>query len=675
MSALSLEMALHALLLSNGDAPEQPLTGGPQKIREQLGSFGLQIQYIPLLHKTVPDEPMQIGCLLEQPGGGFIPVLGSGPEAILLDKDGSTLRTISEHELENVVQGLVITEAMESLTRLRPYFARHKKRFMEIFGAGLLINLFGLVLPLFASFVYDKVLGNGITATLWSLFIGLLIVIAVEFSLRSLRVIITERIGRESEAEIDNSVFTGLLNTQSNAIPPTGIVLEKYKQILNYRDFFSSTYLTSLADVPFLLLYVFTILIVSGPLVLVGLTCGLLIVVTSVILYHPTHDYERRANRSNEKRFTLLTDLLNSRDAVIGASLRQSLAIKWRTASLATTHSVSLARFWRGIGQSVTNSLSFLSYVGVLVGGVYMVEAQSLTSGGLLACSMLTARLVSNFLSVSNLVVRYKEFRHALNEMNKIFSTRPDTRTRNSRGPLKGRARLDHVTCRIGHSGSPVLQDISLNINPGEIIAIAGAPGGGKTTLLRLLSGLITPDEGRVLIDDIPLDILSLQDISDTIALKPQDLCLFSGTIEENVRAGGQPLSSEKRQRLLDLTGLGNSFRENGLNWATDIGQRGSHLSGGQRQLVSLARAFATDAPLLLLDEPNNGLDVPFETHLAQQISQLRGQRTVIISTHSRALLTICDRIIVVGQGRILADGPRDRILQPAPMPTAPANA
>ena len=203
-------------------------------------------------------------------------------------------------------------------------------------------------------------------------------------------------------------------------------------------------------------------------------------------------------------------------------------------------------------------------------------------------------------------------------------------------------------------------------MNRGEIVGIAGAPGAGKTTLLRLIAGVLHPDAGHVLIDDVPVEHLSFADITRNIGFKPQDYCLFEGTIGHNVRAGRPPLTAEERQDILAISGLSRAFQESGLNWETEIGARGISLSGGQRQLVSLARAMLRHPALLLLDEPTNGLDAGLEVHLAKQIQQSRGKRTIIVSTHSRNILSICDRIIVVGQSHILADGPRETILASA---------
>ena len=276
---------------------------------------------------------------------------------------------------------------------------------------------------------------------------------------------------------------------------------------------------------------------------------------------------------------------------------------------------------------------------------------------------MLTSRVMIGVSSVIMLVIRYREFRIALRELNQILPSALPRGGHASCGALQGGIRVDRMTCRVTKDSAPILNDISFTIAPGELVGIAGAPGAGKTTLLRLIAGVIQPDEGRVLIDNIPLAHLTPDDMTQNFGLKPQDFCLFDSSVEDNVRAGRAPLTAEDRQTVLLHSGLIRAFQDNGLDWTTAIGPRGAHISGGQRQLIALARAFLRQPKILLLDEPTNGLDAPLESHLANMLQMMKGTSTVLVSTHSRNILSVCDRIIVVGQSRILANGPREQVL------------
>lgn len=663
MASLSLTDAISAVLAAKGVA-----LSFSQEIKKErdlvapLSSAGFSCKRVRLAHEILPDEEGQVGCVLLLRDGTYRPVLGKGLYARGIQTDESEDSIAAD--IQQAEEVLIILRNAGGAGKVLTHLRSHKFYLLQIFLCGVLVNLFALTLPLFSSFVYDKVLANGITATMWALVIGLVLVAVVEFSLRAIRIIVAEHVARTSDASIDRSVLHSLLNTRPNALPDMGAVLERYKQLTSYRDFISSTYMLALADLPFLLLFITAVAIISGPLVLVGITCGMLVVGVNAFLIRPAFDYEKKSRRASEKRLGLLADIITARDAMLGSYAENAVSYKWYTASNAASYASSMARLWFGIGQSTTNTLSFLSYAGVLVGGAYMVEANTLTSGGLLATSMLTARMIGTFSSVTTLFVRYHELRNALTELNKILpSTDNPSQSEHVHGPLQGAVRLDRVTCNVGHGGHPVLKDISLAIAQGEMVGIAGAPGSGKTTLMRLIAGLILPDEGQVLMDDIPVSQLSSGDIARAVGYKPQDICLLEGSIEENIRAGHPAFSSDARRRVLDFTGLVRDFQENGLNWTTQVGQRGSNLSGGQRQLVALARAIAYEPRLLLLDEPTNGMDAPLEEHLARQLGQIRGKATIIISTHSRHLLSVCDRIVVVGKSKILADGPRDRVL------------
>ncbi len=632
-------------------------------LADLLRGSGFELKKVALVNGIIPSTNDRIGCLLEFGDGGWAALLGGNEEAVVLSETGQADGICDEALLGAAVSSWVLNESIMSLGAIAPFFQRYRTHFGDLFIAAVVVNIFGLTLPLFSSFVYDKILGNGILETLWALVIGLGIVVCIEFCVRIIRINVAERFAVSSEVEIDCATFHNLLDTRANKMPTIGGLLEKYKQILSFRDFLSSSYILALADLPFLLLFLLAIAVASGPLVLVSLVCGGLMLVSSVIMVKPVLDYDRQSRDASARRFGLMTDLITSREAVIGSALRNKLAERWRQASVSSVQSASKARYWRGMGMTITSSISYLSFIGVLVGGVYMVEERSLTSGGLLAASLLTSRTMGAFSSVNTLLLRYREFRTALRELNQLIPAAVRAPTTKRHGRLQGALRLDNVTCRLRQNETPVLNSICLNINPGELVGIAGAPGAGKTTLLRLIAGLIEPDEGRILFDNIPLERLSLDDISLNIGFKPQDFCLLDGTIEDNVRAGRPQMTTEMRRDVLTTSGLSRAFNENALHWMTEVGGRGGSLSGGQRQMVSLARALLTRPPLILLDEPTNGLDAALENHLSEQLSQMRGMSTILVSTHSRSILAVCDRIIVVGQSRILADGPRDKIL------------
>jgi ATP-binding cassette subfamily B protein/ATP-binding cassette subfamily C protein LapB len=665
MSGLTFDQAANALFIAfslERNPDEKKLT--PGSIENALLGSGLTARHVNLINHIPPAEEAQAGILLTLPGEQWLPVLGAGYEAFVLAADGSRLRPLEVSDLANVDHGWVFHENLASVSRILPFLRQHKARLIEILGSSLIINFFGLLLPLFSSFVYDKVLGNGITATLWGLVIGLAIVMVIDFCLKVIRTILAERFSIASETDIDHGMFHNLLEARANTLPGVGDLLEKYKQVVSYRDFLSSTYLLSLADLPFLGLFLVVIALVSGPLVLVPIVCGAAMMAVSAFFTLPVLGYDRQARQASAQRLGLMTDVLAGREAIVGSVLGNELARRWRQASVTSTTASSLARYWRGLGMTLVGSISYASYIAVMVGGVYMIENRSLTSGGLLAASMLTSRAMANVASVITLVIRYREFRIALRELDLVLPKTQATHLLPSHARMHGSVRFDKVSCRLVQNAQPVLSQINFVITPGEMVGIAGAPGAGKTTLLRLVTGILQPSEGQVLIDDTPLDKLSPDDLSWNIGYKPQDCCLLDGTIEDNVRAGRPQMTPAVKQDILAASGLGRSFQESGLNWATPIGPRGVNLSGGQRQLVALARALLFDPALLLLDEPTNGLDSALEAHLAEQLTLRKGKSTILVSTHSRNTLMACDRIIVVGQSRLQADGPRDKIMR-----------
>ena len=385
-----------------------------------LGS-GLTARQVTLVNNIPPTGDAQVGFLLVLSDGNFLPVIGSGHEAIILAEDGSQLRALETFDIEGITKAWSLHENIASVSRLLPFLQQHKARLIEIFSCSLIVNFFALLLPLFSSFVYDKVLGNSVTATLWGLVIGMTIVMVIDFCLKVIRTILAERFSIASETDIDHGMFHNLLEAKANMLPSMGNLMEKYKQVLSYRDFLSSTYLLALADLPFLFLFLLVIALVAGPLVFVPIIFGATMIAVSAFFTIPVLGYERQARHASGHRLGLMSDVLSSREAIVGSALRNEFARRWRQASVTSTTSSSLARYWRGLSMTVIGAISYASYIAVIVGGVYMVDNRSLTSGGLLAASMLTSRAMASVASVITLLIRYREFRTAMRELNLIL--------------------------------------------------------------------------------------------------------------------------------------------------------------------------------------------------------------------------------------------------------------
>ena len=553
------------------------------------------------------------------------------------------------------------------LSFLSGFIARNRSALSQILVCGFLVNLFALALPIFSSFAYDKIIGNHIHETLWGLTVAIMLVFILDFSVRQLRTIIAERLAHTSNQTIDRAIIQQLVRTDLAKLPSLGSLLERYKQLAASRDFLSSSYLLALVDAFFLVFFLLMMGWASGLLVLVPLLCGSLMLGVSALTTKIVLTHDIACRKAGEDKLRVLVGFMAGREALVGGAQRQEVTAQWLEAADRTSQAEGYTRFWRGIGYNITGTLSNMSYIGVIVGGVYMVEAHDLTSGGLLAATMLSQRAMAAFGSIVTLFLKFKEFKLAIRDMNKLMPETIEEAALPDHGRLTGAISLQGVTVKLGSADAArqVLDIPALEIQAGSLIGIAGPAGAGKTTLLRLISGILKPEQGQVLIDNLPIHRLSADDLTLNIAYKPQDPCLMPGTIEDNVQAGRTLLTAEERAALAAASGLGLAFKESGLSWAHEIKTHNPGLSGGQQQLVALARALHGDAAILLLDEPTTGLDAALEQHIIQHILQRKHQQTIIISTHHQALLRLCDRLIVIRGGKIAADALPERILNP----------
>lgn len=559
----------------------------------------------------------------------------------------------------------VLREALGEITRDPMYVTMlraYGKRLVEIVVAGFLINVFGLLLPVYSRLVYDKVIGNHIPDTLWALTLGMLLFLALEFVLRVIRTFYIEQLAGKFDIDFDQAVVKKLLAARVSW--PVGVVLAKYRDITGARDLLSSNYMLVIIDFPFLLLYLLAIGLIGGPIVWVVLVGGTLLVGAQLLCKIPANDYARTAMTVGATKTDKLAGLVYGIETLKTSALQKRVLELFAKDAQDSGVTQAKSRFWSSVGFTISSSGYTLMTVATLVVGVYMVEANALTVGALIASSMLVGRAASMLSSVAMVLGRIDAFKQARTSFEELFVEAPNTNTTNEvdRQQIDGKIQVANLSFSIKPNEPAMLKQISFVINPGEKVGLVGRSGSGKSTLLRCLAGVNAPDAGQVLIDGISVAAYPQEVRMRSIAYKPQDTFLFDGTLASNIFVDNT-ISTSIYQTALHVSCMDELLAGGQLRLDQMLVAPGN-LSGGQRQMVALARAIATTPNVLLLDEPTTGIDQMTENKIIERLVAFAATRTLVVATHSPVLLKQMDRIIVINDGKIVADGPRAQILQ-----------
>ncbi|QJQ00503.1 peptidase domain-containing ABC transporter [Herbaspirillum rubrisubalbicans] len=543
------------------------------------------------------------------------------------------------------------------LTLLRAYGSR----FVEIIVAGVLVNLLGLLLPLYSRLIYDKVLGNHIPETLWALTLGMLLFIALELMLRIIRVYYTEQLAGRLDGEFDEVSARRLLTAKVQA--PVGVVLARYRDLSAARDLLSSNYMLLLVDLPFLVLYLVVLGLIGGHMVWVLLVGGGLLVGLQLLLKVPANDYAHAAMKAGTGKIDKLASIVYGMETLKTTPLQDRLMRAFLVDAATNAVAQAKSRFWVNTSYAVSSVGYTLVSVATLVVGVYLVEENLLTVGALIACSLLISRATTVLSSLAALLGRIEMFRRARAEFDQLFEAQPQQATADVlRQEMRGLIQVGNLLLHLDKKENPTLKNVSLTIQPGEKVGIVGRSGSGKSTLLRALAGLHHPDEGHVLIDGVAVTAYAPEVRMRCIGFKPQEPFLFDGTVAANIFIGDR-VPGQVYEAALAVSSLDDLIARGELRLDQAIKAPGN-LSGGQRQMVALARVIAATPRVLLLDEPTTGVDQQSEARIIERLAAYAGNRTLVVATHSPALLRHVERIIVIDGGRIVADGPREQILQ-----------
>ncbi|PHS24814.1 MAG: type I secretion system permease/ATPase [Methylophaga sp.] len=538
----------------------------------------------------------------------------------------------------------------------------------EVFIASILVNAFALALPLFVMNVYDRVVPNHALETLWVLAIGVATVFVFDLLLRTLRGYFIDVAGKKADVILSSTIFEKVLNikmaARSNSV---GSFANSMQEFESFRDFFTSTTLTTLIDVPFTFLFIFVIWTLGGELAYIPLVAIPLALLVSLIVQIPlSRSVKQLFQHSGQKSATLI-ETLTGLETIKSIGAESLIQRKWeQTIGFIAKYSHQ-TRILSSIAVNFTSFLQQMASVSIVVFGVYKIAEGEITIGALIACTILTGRALAPLGQVASILTRYHQSKAALSSLNHLMSLpveRPSGREFLHRPDFKGGIEFKKVTFRYPEQPIDALSEVSFTIKPKEKVAFIGRIGSGKSSIEKLILGLYEPSEGAILLDGTDIRQVDPVDLRRHVGYAPQDVVLFFGSIRDNIVMGSPFANDAAVLKAAETAGVTEFVNRHPAGYDMPVGERGEGLSGGQRQSVTIARALLLDPPILILDEPTNAMDNSTEDQFKAKLSATLADRTLLLVTHKSSLLSLVDRIIVMDQGRLIADGSREQILE-----------
>jgi ATP-binding cassette, subfamily C, bacterial LapB len=550
-----------------------------------------------------------------------------------------------------------------------------RPRFRWVWMATLLANLLALALPLFTMNVYDRVLPNRTEATLWVLAIGVLIAFALDYALRRARSAVLDDLGRELDLKLSQKIFSKILAAPlAERKGHTGNLVARVSEYAIVREFYASTTVVLMVDLVFLVLFVALIAWIAKWLALIPLIAIAVMALVGLRLRAQVVDAAKEAQADHGLQQTLLVEAIAGLETLKSVSGEGTMLGRWRRIFELGAHSQQRLKDVSTTAIGLAQTFQQVSNIALIVGGYYLFDAGEITMGAIIAIVMLSSRSLQPAGQLAFLLSRGQQAQQTMDSIQKLWEAADERRMGSaSLTPSVRSASIRTEGLEFSYPGASVasLRDINLTIRPGERIAVIGRVASGKSTLGRVLCGLYQPGGGAVLVDGIDSRQYRPQDLREAFRFVGQDAGLFSGTIKDNLSLGAGPVADEKLIEALRHAAADQFLSADAGGFDRGVGEAGSQLSGGQRSFLALARALVRPSKLLFLDEPTGAMDIQSEKLFVERLSQsLTPDQTLIISTHRPALFAICDRLIVLDKGQVVADGPRDEIIKSAGMRT-----
>ncbi len=584
-------------------------------------------------------------------------------EALAEAYSGQALFARPRHTLEDVRAPLI--------PRVNAWFRDTLRHSRWLYGdallASLLINLLGLMVPLFVMQTYDRVVPNQALSTLWVLVAGLFIGTAFELVLRMVRAHLLDQAGKKTDLILSATLFERITGMSMKARPATiGGFAQSIHDFQGLREFLTAVTLTSIIDLPFVALMLVVIGLLGGWLVLIPLIAFPVAVGLALFIQVRLRDTVQKSLSLGAVRQALLIETLGGLETLKACGAESERQYQWEHTNGAIARLDAHARNLSSLASNGTLFIQQFCGMATIVAGVYSIIAGNLSVGALVASYMLGSRVLAPLGQIAGLITRYQQAQLTMRSTDALMSLPQERQAEHQalgHTALHGGISVSHATFRYPGQSAPALNDVSFTVKPGERIGIIGRSGSGKSTLARLMLGFHHPDEGQVLLDNLDLRQLDIADLRSQVGYVAHDLPLLAGSLRDNLTLGARHVSDARMLEVAELAGVSELARQHPQGFDRPVGERGQLLSGGQRQSVLLARAILLEPPILILDEPTSHMDNSSEEQLRQRLLAWVPGKTLLLVTHRTSMLSLVDRLLVLDNGKIVADGPKDAVV------------
>ena len=549
-------------------------------------------------------------------------------------------------------------------------FLENKQTYYKVMLAATLVNFMSVGSSIFIMVVYDRVLPNSAYESLYALTIGMALVIVFDFILKMLKTYFIDYAGEFVDKNVGDTIFNRLLDAPTAVVTgPVGATANTFKEFDSVRDFFTSATLSLIVDIPFIFLFIFVIYLIAGPLAYIPLVAVPVVLLIGILLQPFLARVSEDLGQHNQEKQSVLVETITGIESIKVLGGGDLVKDRWKDAA---TKQSSRSRLSRSLAQIAVNSAQSaqqICLVGIVFYGVFLVSEGTVSMGGMVAAVLLSSRTLAPLAQIANLFGRANNAKTSYKRLASFMEETQDddvalkNETAIRREKL-GSLEFKDTSYRYPEADLDTLRGINLKINEGEKVAILGRNGSGKSTLMKLASGLFKATDGLVLYDGVDIRQLHTKDLSRSIGIVLQDVQLFSGTIRDNITMGREDISQENLVEAGKLSGLDEFISKLPGGYDLQLLDGGKGLSGGQRQSIALARAIVHKPSHFILDEPTSAMDMNAENLFINQVGSILKSSTMLIVTHRMPLLNLVDRIIVMNEGQIVEDGPKDEIIQ-----------